>query len=106
MIRAHQLTQGALRQGRQSASSGRAVVGAHLLPVDIWEGLVGERFGPAPTDEIGRRVHAGGVQVVDDRARLSVDRVPAGLGTLGKGSEGCYEPIIAVGSGVRPCALR
>ena len=56
------------------------VVGAYLLPVDVWEGVVGERFGHAPLDEIGRRVHPGGAQVVDDRARLSVGRVPALLG--------------------------
>src|SRR3982074_3835939 len=56
------------------------VVGAYLLPVDVREGVVGERFGHAPLDEIGRRVHPGGAQVVDDRARLSVGRVPALLG--------------------------
>src|SRR3981189_3109601 len=35
------------------------VVGAYLLPVDVREGVVGERFGHAPLDEIGRRVHPG-----------------------------------------------
>jgi hypothetical protein len=53
---------------------------AYLLPVDVRESVVGERFGHAPLDEIGRRVHPGGTQVVDDRARLSVGRVPALLG--------------------------
>ena len=56
------------------------VVGAYRLPVDVREGVVGERFGHAPLDEIGRRVHPGGAQVVDDRARLSVGLVPALLG--------------------------
>src|SRR3982074_2825556 len=36
------------------------VVGAYLLPVDVREGVVGERFGHAPFDEVGRRVHPGG----------------------------------------------
>ena len=56
------------------------VVGVYLLPVDVREGVVGERFGHAPLDEIGRRVHPDGAQVVDDGARLSVGRVPALLG--------------------------
>ena len=56
------------------------VVGAYLLPVDVREDVVGERFGHAPLDEIGRRVHRGGAQVVDDRARFSVGRVPVLLG--------------------------
>ena len=48
--------------------------------MDVREGVVGERFGHAPLYEIGRRVHPGGAQVVDDRARLAVGRVPALLG--------------------------
>jgi hypothetical protein len=43
------------------------VVGAYFLSVDVREGVVAERFGHAPLDEIGRRVHPDGTEVVDYR---------------------------------------
>ena len=61
----------------------KRVVGADLLPVDVGKGVVGQRFGHAALDQIGRRVHPGGAQVVDDRSRLSVGRVSALLGMDG-----------------------
>ncbi len=36
------------------------IIGADLLPVDVREGVVGQRFGYAALDQIGRRVHSGG----------------------------------------------
>ena len=36
------------------------IVGADLLPVDVREGVVGQRLGHAALDEVGRRAHSGG----------------------------------------------
>jgi hypothetical protein len=36
------------------------ILKADLLPVDVREGVVGQRFGYAALDQIGRRVHSGG----------------------------------------------
>ena len=56
------------------------IVGADLLPVDIGEGVVGQRLGHAAFDEIGGGVHPGGAQIVDDCSCLPVRRVAALLG--------------------------
>ena len=56
------------------------IVGADLLPMNVRKRVVGQGLGHAPLDQIGRRVHPGGAQVVDDRSRLAVGRVPALLG--------------------------
>jgi hypothetical protein len=54
--------------------------GADLLPMNVGKRVVGQGLGHAPLDQIGRRVHLGGAQVVDDRSRLPIGRVPALLG--------------------------
>src|SRR5271170_1500420 len=56
------------------------IVGADLLPVDVGEGVVGQRLVDVAFDQIGRRVHLGGPQVVDDRPGLAVSRVAVLLG--------------------------
>ena len=55
-------------------------LGRDLLPVDVGKGVVGERFGHAPLDKIGRRVRPGGAQAVDDRSCLAVGRFLASPG--------------------------
>ena len=48
--------------------------------MNVGKRVVGQGLGHAPLDQIGRRVHLGGAQVVDDRSRLPIGRVPALLG--------------------------
>ena len=43
--------------------------------MNVRERVVGQGLGHAPLDQIGRRVHPGGAQVVDDRSRLPIGRV-------------------------------
>jgi hypothetical protein len=50
------------------------IVGADLLPMNVGKRVVGQGLGHAPLDQIGRRVHLGGAQVVDDRSRLPIGR--------------------------------
>src|SRR4029450_6859896 len=59
------------------------IVGADLLPVDVREGVVGQRLMDALLDEIGCRVHLAGPQVIDDRSGLLIGRVSALLGMDG-----------------------
>ena len=49
--------------------------GADLLPAYVREGVIGKRFGHAALDQIGGRVHLGGVQIFNDRSRFAVGRV-------------------------------
>src|SRR4029077_12212390 len=48
--------------------------------MNVGKRVVGQGLGHAPLDQIGRRVHLGGAQVVDDRSRLPIGRVPTLLG--------------------------
>ena len=55
------------------------IVGSNLLPMNVWEGVIGQRLLHAPLDKIGRGVHPGSAQIVDDRPCLSVGRITAFL---------------------------
>jgi hypothetical protein len=49
---------------------------ADLLPVDVREGVIGQRFGHAALDQIGGRVHLGGAQIFNDRSCFAVASAP------------------------------
>src|SRR5215207_4666004 len=56
------------------------IVGADLVPMDVGEGIVGQRLVDAALDQISRSVHPGSTQVFDDRLGFAVGGVAVLLG--------------------------
>lgn len=56
------------------------IVGADLVPMNVGEGIVGQRLVDAAFNKIGRCVHPGGAQIVSDRPGLPIGCLEALLG--------------------------
>ena len=47
--------------------------------MNVRKRVVGQSLGHAPLDQIGRRVHRGGAQIVENRSRLPIGRAASSV---------------------------
>ena len=58
----------------------KGIVGADLVPVDVWKGIVGQRLMDSLLDQIGRLAHLQQPQFGDDTGGFCIGRHATFLG--------------------------